>query len=53
MLLPARRLAAMIAGVILVASFFLSGLARINEDLRAAARLLPLEYYQGGMAMPN
>ncbi len=51
MVLPSRRMAAMLAGVVLVGSFFLSGLARINPDLQGAARLLPLEYYQGGEAV--
>ena len=51
MLVPSRRAAAMISGVVLVAGFFITGLARINEDLEAAARLSPLEYYQGGDAM--
>ncbi len=51
MVLPSRRMAAMLAGVVLVGSFFLTGLARINEDLQGVARLLPLEYYQGGEAV--
>jgi ABC-2 type transport system permease protein len=51
MVLPSRRLAAMIAGVVLVGSFFLTGLARINENLQAVARFLPLDYYQGGEAV--
>src|SRR3712207_4818071 len=34
MLLPSRRLAAMTAGLLLVASYFLTSLARINEDLQ-------------------
>jgi len=50
MVLPSRRMAAMIAGVVLIGSFFLTGLARINEHLHAAARFTPLEYYQGGEA---
>ena len=46
MLLPSRRMAAMTGGVVLVASFFITGLANINENLETAARLSPLTYYQ-------
>lgn len=51
MLLPARRLAAMAAGLLLVASFFITSLARIDEDLEPIARLSPLNYYQSGDAI--
>lgn len=51
MLLPSRRLAVMAAGMVLVASYVLSSLARLNERLAAVADLLPYEYYQGGRAM--
>lgn len=46
MLLPSRRLAAMTSGVALVASFFITGLANISEDLETIAKLSPLSYYQ-------
>ncbi|MGD1995986.1 MAG: ABC transporter permease subunit [Anaerolineae bacterium] len=46
MLLPSRRLAATTAGLLLVASFFITGLAKINEDLEPVARLSPLNYHQ-------
>lgn len=46
MLLPSRRLAAMTSGLLLVASFFITGLARISEDLETIAKLSPLNYYQ-------
>jgi ABC-2 type transport system permease protein len=46
MLLPSRRLAATTAGLLLVASFFITGLAEINEDLELVAKLSPLSYYQ-------
>ncbi|MFH1927118.1 MAG: ABC transporter permease subunit [Chloroflexota bacterium] len=46
MLLPSRRLAATTAGLLLVASFFITGLAKINEDLETIAKLSPLNYYQ-------
>jgi len=46
MVLPSRRLAATAAGLLLVASFFITGLAKINEDLEPVAKLSPLNYYQ-------
>lgn len=51
MFLPSRRLAAMAAGLLLVASFFITSLARVDEGLKAVARLSPLNYYQGGEAI--
>ncbi len=46
MILPSRRLAATAAGLLLVASFFITGLAKLNEDLEPIAKLSPLNYYQ-------
>jgi len=51
MLLPARRLAAMAAGLIMVASYFLSSMAMLNERLAVIARFLPYHYFQGSDAM--
>ena len=51
MVLPSRRLAAMTAGMFLVASFFITGLARLVEDLKPVAGFSPLNYYQGGDAI--
>jgi len=51
MLLPARRLAAAGAGLVLVASYFLSSMAGLNESLAAVARFLPYDYFQGGEAL--
>ncbi|MFN2182709.1 MAG: ABC transporter permease subunit [Anaerolineae bacterium] len=51
MLLPARRLAAMAAGLVMVASYFLSSMATLNESLAAVARFLPYHYFQGSEAM--
>lgn len=51
MLLPARRLAAMAAGILMVASYFLTSMATLNESLASIAKLLPYEYFQGGDAM--
>jgi len=45
-LLPSRRLASMISGLLLVASFFITGLSQLNEDLESVAWLSPLKYYQ-------
>jgi ABC-2 type transport system permease protein len=51
MLLPSRRLAAMVSGLLLVASFFITTLARLDENLENLARFSPLNYYQGGLAL--
>jgi len=51
LLLPARRTAAMVTGLVLVASFFLPGLAILNSDIEPLAKLSPLNYYQGGKAI--
>ncbi|MBS1249999.1 MAG: hypothetical protein MAG431_01588 [Chloroflexi bacterium] len=46
MLLPSRRLASMTSGLVLVASFFITGLAELNENLETAAKFSPLNYNQ-------
>lgn len=46
MVLPSRRMAATTGGLLLVASFFITGLAKINETLEPVAKLSPLNYYQ-------
>lgn len=51
MALPSRRLAAMVSGLLLVASFFITSLARIDQDLETVAKLSPLNYYQGAGAI--
>jgi ABC-2 type transport system permease protein len=51
MLLPSRRLSGMVAGMVVVGSYFLSTFARINPDLETLARMSPLDYYQGGDAI--
>ena len=51
MVLPARRLAAAVAGVVMVASYFLSSMASLHEGLAALARFLPYHYFQGGDAL--
>lgn len=51
LLLPSRRLSAMVAGLVLVASFFISSLVRIDNRLEEIAKFSPLNYYQGGLAV--
>ncbi len=51
MLLPSRRAASMIGGLVVVGSFFLTSLARVDERLESAARFSPLNYYQSGDAI--
>ena len=51
MALPSRRSAGMVAGLVLVGSYFASSLGRINDSIKAIARWLPLDYYQGGQAI--
>jgi ABC-2 type transport system permease protein len=51
MTLPSRRLAAMTTGLVLMASFFLTTLARLDTSLEPVARISPLSYYQGGEAV--
>jgi ABC-2 type transport system permease protein len=50
-LLPARSMAAAIAGVVLATSYFVSSIANISEGLATVARFLPHDYYQGGDAI--
>ncbi len=51
MLLPAARIASMIAGGLLVGNYLLIGLANINQDLKNIVRFTPLHFYQGGYAI--
>ena len=51
LLLPSRRVSAMVSGLILVVSFFITGFAEIIDDLQEAARFSPLTYYQSTEAM--
>lgn len=53
LVLPSRGLAAMVAGVLLVASFFITSLANIDPDLEPLADFSPLTYYQGGDALTD
>jgi ABC-2 type transport system permease protein len=51
MVLPARRSAAMTTGVVLLASYFLTTLERLDKGLAPLARFSPIDYYQGGEAI--
>ncbi len=51
MLLPARRLAAAGAGMVLVVSYLLSSMSGLNESLAAVAQFLPYDYFPGGEAL--
>lgn len=46
MLLPARNLAGMVSGTVLVASYFLSSLTFMDNRIEAIAKALPYTYYQ-------
>ena len=51
MVLPSSGSASLAAGFFLIASYFISSLARIDEDLEGINRFSPLKYYQGGTAV--
>lgn len=51
MVTPARRLAATGAGLVMVASYFLSSMSGLSQSLEPIARLLPYHYFQGGEAL--
>ena len=46
MLLPSRGLSAMLTGLLLVASYFVSSLAFMDQRLAALAKLMPYHYFQ-------
>ena len=48
-----NRISAMLAGLIVVGSYFVTSLARVIDDLKTVAKLSPLNYYQGGEAMED
>jgi ABC-2 type transport system permease protein len=51
--LPSRALAASLTGALLVASYFITSLARINDNLAELNKLSPLKYYEGGRALDS
>jgi len=46
MFLPSRNLAAMVTGMVMVASYFVSSLAFMDERLQTAAKFMPYHYFQ-------
>jgi ABC-2 type transport system permease protein len=51
MIVPSRRLAASLAGLLLAASYFITTYARISPGLNQLAQWSPLTHYQGGSAL--
>ena len=51
--LPSRTLAASLTGALLVASYFVTSLARVSDKLRPINNLSPLKYYEGGRSVDN
>jgi ABC-2 type transport system permease protein len=51
MLLPARRMAALGAALVMVTSYLLSSLSSLNEGLAFIAQFLPYAYFQGSDAL--
>lgn len=51
LVLPSRTLAASLTGMLLVVSYFVSSLARVNDRLASLNDFSPLKYYQGGRAL--
>jgi ABC-2 type transport system permease protein len=49
--LPTRRLAAMVTGVVMVTSYLASSLASLDDRMALVANYLPYEYFQGGEAI--
>jgi ABC-2 type transport system permease protein len=50
-LLPSRRSAAMISGLLMVTSYMITSLANLDDSLEGAAELSPVTYLQGGYAI--
>ena len=46
LILPARSLAAMVSGALVIASYFMSSLAFMHARLETASKFLPYHYYQ-------
>jgi ABC-2 type transport system permease protein len=53
LLFPSQQWAAMISGIILIASYFLTSLSKLSEKLRPIEKYLPMHYYQGGLALTD
>lgn len=53
LVLPSRRWASMMGGLLLVANFFIDGFAELNENIETIANFTPLHYYQHLEAFDN
>jgi ABC-2 type transport system permease protein len=53
MMAPSRRIAAGLAGTIVVGSFFIEAFSQVTPWLQPVAPWLPLHYYQGGKAIDD
>jgi ABC-2 type transport system permease protein len=51
LLFPSRSAAAMASGLVLVVSFFMSLMSRLDESMQAINKFSPYGYYQGGEAI--
>jgi ABC-2 type transport system permease protein len=51
LLLPSQRATTMFTSLFLFSSFFLNGMARIDENLGTLETYSPFHYYQGGYAL--
>jgi len=51
MILPSSGAAGLVAGFLLVASYFITSLARIDSNLEGVNRFSPMQYYQSGGAI--
>jgi len=51
MILPTSGSASMVANFVLIASFFITSLAQIEDRLEIVNQFSPLNYYQGGKAL--
>jgi ABC-2 type transport system permease protein len=51
MVFPSQQWAAMTAGLVLVASYFLTSFVRLSDKLKGIEKFFPMHYYQGGLAL--
>ena len=51
MTLPSRTLAASLAAVLLVGSYFVTSMAHVSDRLKTLNDFSPLKYFQGGRAI--
>jgi ABC-2 type transport system permease protein len=51
MFFPSTRLSNMLTSILLIASFFITSLSKLDEKLIPFAKMSPMTYYQGGDAL--